>query len=101
MVRRFKKKQVRGFLFQLFMIVLVMALFYPVLMIFFMSMKDDMEILLSPLSLPGSFQFQIHLADTHTGDTVNDNGNVRHEPGKTFRGGKLEEQTVVDPAASL
>ena len=51
-------------------------------------------------ALPGSFQFQIHLADTHTGDTVNDNGNVRHEPGKTFMGGKLAEQTVVDPAAS-
>lgn len=51
-------------------------------------------------ALPGSFQFQIHLADTHTGDTVSDNGNVRHEPGKTFMGGKLAEQTVVDPAAS-
>lgn len=57
MVRRIKKKQVKDFVFQLFMIVLILALFYPVLMIFFMSMKDDMEILLSPLSLPASFQF--------------------------------------------
>lgn len=58
MAKRFKKKKVKDFLFQLFMIVMILSLFYPVLMIFFMSMKDDMEILLSPLSLPKSFQFE-------------------------------------------
>lgn len=58
MVKRIKKRQVKDFLFQIFMIVLVLILFYPVLMIFFMSMKGDMEILLSPLSLPSAFQFE-------------------------------------------
>lgn len=58
MVKRLKKKKVKDFLFQLFMIVLIVILFYPVLMIFFMSMKDDMEILMSPLSLPKGFRFE-------------------------------------------
>ena len=52
-----KKKKIKNILFELFMIALILLLFYPVLMIFFMSLKDDMEILLSPLSLPKSFQF--------------------------------------------
>lgn len=56
-MKKWKKKTVRGLFFELFMIVLVFMLFYPVILIFFMSMKDDMEILLSPLSVPKSFEY--------------------------------------------
>ncbi len=57
-----KKKKIKNVLFELFMIVLILLLFYPVLMIFFMSLKDDMEVLLSPLSLPKSLHFENYVS---------------------------------------
>ena len=57
-----KKKKIKNILFELFMIVLILLLFYPVLMIFFMSLKDDMEVLLSPLSLPKSLHFENYVS---------------------------------------
>lgn len=51
-------KKIKHVMFELFMIVLILLLFYPVVMIFLMSVKDDMEILLSPLSFPKSFAFE-------------------------------------------
>lgn len=53
-----KVKKIRGYCFEIFMILLVLLLFYPVILIFLMSVKSDMEMIVSPLSFPQVFQFE-------------------------------------------
>ena len=50
--------------------------------------------------LPGGLQHQIHLGNSHIGDSVNENLNIRHQPLKILMCGNLTQQPVVDFSAA-
>ena len=53
-----RKQKIKLTVFEIFMILLVLVLSYPLLMIVNMSLQTDMEVTLSPLKLPQSAQWQ-------------------------------------------
>ena len=52
-----KKRRGKDMIFEIVMIAIVILMFYPILMIINMSLKTDMEVTLSPLTLPSVFQW--------------------------------------------
>ena len=46
--------------------------------------------------LPGGLQHQVHLGNSHIGDSVNENLNIRHQPLEVLMCGNLTQQPVVD-----
>lgn len=53
-----RKQKIRLAVFEIFMILVVLVLSYPLLMIVNMSLQTDLEVTLSPLKLPQSAQWQ-------------------------------------------
>ena len=50
--------------------------------------------------LPGGLQHQIHLGNSHIGDPINENLNIRHQSLEVLMCGNLTQQPVVDFSAA-